>query len=105
VLKVRERLAVSKQATHTFHTEKFSLKKLKEVEGKEQYRVENSNRSAVLENLHAAVHINKAWETTIRVYIKISTRQNLCCYEMKKHKPWFEERCSKLFDQKKQAKL
>jgi hypothetical protein len=31
--------------------ERFNLKKLNEVEGKEQYRVEISNRFAVLENL------------------------------------------------------
>jgi hypothetical protein len=37
--KVRERLAVSKQTTHTVHIESFNLKKLNEVEGKEQYRV------------------------------------------------------------------
>jgi hypothetical protein len=30
--------------------ERFNLKKLKEAEGKEQYRVENSNRFAALEN-------------------------------------------------------
>jgi hypothetical protein len=31
--------------------EKFNLKKMKEVEGKEQYRVEMSSRFAALENL------------------------------------------------------
>jgi hypothetical protein len=36
---------------HRFHTERFNLKNLNEVEGKEQYRVEISNRFAVLENL------------------------------------------------------
>jgi hypothetical protein len=35
-----ERLAVSKQTTHRFHMERFSLKKINEVEGKEQYLVE-----------------------------------------------------------------
>jgi hypothetical protein len=40
VIKVRERLAVSKQRSHTFHKERFNLKKLNEVEGKKQYRVE-----------------------------------------------------------------
>jgi hypothetical protein len=38
---------------HRFHTERFNLKKLNEVEGKEQYRVEISNRFAALENLDA----------------------------------------------------
>jgi hypothetical protein len=46
VAKVKERLAVSKQTTHRFHTETFNLKKLKEVESKKQYHVEISNRFA-----------------------------------------------------------
>jgi hypothetical protein len=43
---------------------KFNFKKLNEVEGKEQYRVEITNRFAALENLDAEVDINRAWETT-----------------------------------------
>jgi hypothetical protein len=42
--------------------ERFTLKKLNEVEGKEQYRVEVSNRFAALEYLYAEVEINSAWE-------------------------------------------
>jgi hypothetical protein len=34
--KMRERLALSEQVSHRFHLERFSLKKLNEVEGKEQ---------------------------------------------------------------------
>jgi hypothetical protein len=51
VAKVRERLAVNKQRLHRFHMERFNLKKLNEVEGLEQYRVEVSNRFAALEEL------------------------------------------------------
>jgi hypothetical protein len=51
VAKVRERLAVSKLITHRVHMEWVNLKKLNEVEGKEQYRVETSNRFAALENV------------------------------------------------------
>jgi hypothetical protein len=36
VARVRERLAVSEQTTHRVHMERFNLKKLNEVEGKEQ---------------------------------------------------------------------
>jgi hypothetical protein len=50
VAKVRERLAVSKQTTHRVHMERLNLKKLSEVEGKERYRVEISNRFAALRN-------------------------------------------------------
>jgi hypothetical protein len=40
--------------------ERFSLKKLKEVEGKEQYRAEISNWFAALENLGDDMDINRA---------------------------------------------
>jgi hypothetical protein len=63
VAKVRERLAVSKQTMHRLHMVSFNLKKLNEVEGKEQYHVEISNRFAPLENLDTGVHINRTWET------------------------------------------
>jgi hypothetical protein len=51
--------------------ERFNLKKLNNVEGKEQLRVEVSNRFAALEDLDTEVEINSVWET-IREYIKIS---------------------------------
>jgi hypothetical protein len=40
--------------------EKFKLKKLNKVEGKEQYRVEISDRFTALENLDTEVDVNKA---------------------------------------------
>jgi hypothetical protein len=82
----------------------FNLKKLNEVDGKEQYCVEISNRFAALENLDAEVDINRAWES-IRENIKISAKETLDYYELKKHKPGFDEGCSKLLDQRKQPKL
>jgi hypothetical protein len=39
VAKIRERLAVNNQGLHKFHMERFNLKKLNEVEGKEKYCV------------------------------------------------------------------
>jgi hypothetical protein len=39
VAKVRERLSVNKQRSHRFHMERFNLKNLNEVEGKEKYIV------------------------------------------------------------------
>jgi hypothetical protein len=86
VEKVRDRLAVSKQTTQEFDMETFNLKKLNEVEGKEHYQVEISNRFTALENLDDDVDINRAWET-IRENIKISAEASLGYYEMKKHKP------------------
>jgi hypothetical protein len=55
VARVRERLTVSKRRTHRVHIEGLNLKKFNDVEGKEQYRVEISNRFAALENLDTEV--------------------------------------------------
>jgi hypothetical protein len=41
---------------------RFNLKKLNQIEGKEQFRAEVSNRFAALEDLDAEVEINSAWE-------------------------------------------
>jgi hypothetical protein len=53
--------------------------------------------------LGAELDNNSALET-IGENIKISTDESLF-YELKKHKPWFNEGCSKLLDQRKQTKL
>jgi hypothetical protein len=53
--KVRERLAVNKQRSQRFDMERFNLKKLNEVECKEKFRVEVSDRFAALEDLNAEV--------------------------------------------------
>jgi len=63
VAKVRERLAVSKQAAQRFDGERFNLKKLNEVEVRKQYQIEITNRFAALENLSDDEDINRAWET------------------------------------------
>jgi hypothetical protein len=60
VAEVRERLAVNKQRSQRFHKERFNLKKLKGVEGKEQYHVEVSNRFAAMGDLDTEVEINSA---------------------------------------------
>jgi hypothetical protein len=36
---------------------------------------------------------------------KISAKESLGYYELKKHTPWFDEGCSELLDQTKQATL
>jgi hypothetical protein len=60
VAKVWERLVVNKQRSHRFDMERFNLKKLNDVEGKWQFRVEVSNRFAALQDLGAEVEINSA---------------------------------------------
>jgi hypothetical protein len=58
--KVRERLTVNKQRSHSFHIERFSFKKLNEVEGEKKCCVEVSNRFATLEDLDTECPINSA---------------------------------------------
>jgi hypothetical protein len=48
--------------------------------------------------------INRAWET-IRENVKISAQRSLGYYELKKYKPWVDEGCSELLEQRKQTKL
>jgi hypothetical protein len=64
--------------------DRSNLKKLNEVEGKEQYCVEISNRFAASEILDAEVDIRR---DIIGENIKISAKERLDCYELKKHKP------------------
>jgi hypothetical protein len=102
--KVRERLAVRKQTTHTVHMERFNLKKLNKVESKGQYHAEISNRFTASENLDTEVDMNRAWEIN-RENINISAKESLGYYDLYKHKAWLDEGCSKLLDQRKQAKV
>jgi hypothetical protein len=81
VAKIRERIAVNKQGSHKFHMERINLKN--EVDGKEKYCVEVSNRFAAL--LDAETEINTIWEI-IRDNIKMSVKESLGYYELKKHK-------------------
>jgi hypothetical protein len=48
--------------------------------------------------------INRAWEKST-ANIKILAKDSLGYYELRKHKSWFDEGCSKLLDQRKQATL
>jgi hypothetical protein len=86
VEKIRGRLAVSKRTMQRDHMERFNLKKLNEVEDKEHYQVEISNRFAALEILDTQMDINRVWET-VTGNIKISAKESLGYYELKKHKP------------------
>jgi hypothetical protein len=89
VVEVRERPAVSKQTTYRVLTERFNLKNLNAVEGKEQYRVHISTRLTALGNFDDCVDINKSWNT-IGENINISAEVSLGYCELKKNtcKSW-----------------
>jgi len=76
VAKVRERLALNKQPAQNFEGERFNLRKLNELEVREKYQIEITNRFAALENLDNDRDINRAWEN-IKESIQTSARENL----------------------------
>jgi len=81
VAKVREILAVTKQAGQKFDVEGFNLRKLNELEVK----MKISNRFAATENLNDGEDINMAWEN-IKENIRTSAMESLGLYELKHYK-------------------
>ena len=94
--KVRERLAISKQAAQRFDGERFNPRKLNGLEVR-------TNRSAALVNLSDSEDVNRAREK-IKENIKISAKDSLGLHKLKQHKPCFDE-CLGFLDQWKQAKM
>ena len=62
IAKVRERLAVGKQAAQRFDGQRFNLRKLNEPEVREHYRIEIANRIAALKNLNAEEDVKRTRE-------------------------------------------
>jgi hypothetical protein len=67
VAKVRDRLAVSKQAAQKLDREIFNLGKLNELQVSKQYQIEISNRFAGLENLSDGEDIKGLGRTLKRI--------------------------------------
>jgi len=80
VAKVRERLAISKQAAQKFDGERFDLRKLNELEVKEKYQIEITNKFAALESLNVDDDVNRAWEN-IKENVKTSAKKSLGLHE------------------------
>jgi hypothetical protein len=97
-------LAVSKQAPQKLDGERFNLRKLSDLEVWKQYQIEISNGFAALENSNESEDINRAWEN-IKENIKTSAKDSLGLYELKQHKPWFDEEFLSFLDYRKQTKM
>ena len=102
--KVRERLAVSKQAVQRFDGERFNLRTLNELEVRKQYQIEITNRFTASEILSDDEDICMVWENT-KENIKTSAKESLGLHKLKQHKPWFNEECLGFSAQRKQAKM
>ena len=91
------------QGARKFGGERFKLMKLNDLEVREQYQVEITNRFAALENISDGEDINRVLEN-IKKNIKTSAKENLGLHEMKQHKPWFDG-CLRFLDQRNQAEM
>jgi len=86
IAKVRERLAVGKQAAQGFDRQRFNLRKINEPEVREQYQIEITKRFAALENLSDDEDVERAWEN-IKENIRTSAKESLGLHELKQNKP------------------
>jgi benzoyl-CoA reductase/2-hydroxyglutaryl-CoA dehydratase subunit BcrC/BadD/HgdB len=89
VTKVRERLAVSKEAAMKFCVERYNFGKLINLGGRKQYQIKISNRFAALKNLSDSEDKNRAWEK-VKENVKTSAKESLGLRELKQHKPRFD---------------
>jgi len=69
--------------------ERFSLRKLSELEVRKQYQIKVSNRFAKLKCLRDSEDISRPWEN-IKENIKTSAQGSLGLDELKHHKLWFD---------------
>ena len=68
-------MAVSKEATQKFDGERFNLRKQNDLEVRQQYQIEITNRFAALESLSDDDNINRTWEN-LKKNIKTSDRES-----------------------------
>ena len=73
--KVRERLAVGKQAAQRLDRQRFNPSKLNDLEVRKEYQIDITNRCAALENLNKDEDVNRTWEN-IKENIKTSAKES-----------------------------
>jgi len=84
--------------------ERFNLRKLSELQVRQQHQIKIWDRFASLENLNDSQDINRAGEN-VKENIRMSAKESLGLYELQQHKLWFDDECSGFLDQRKQAKM
>ena len=85
-VKVRGRLAISKQTAQEVYRDRFNLRELNKREVRKQYQIEITNTFAALENLRDDEDIKRAWEN-IKGNIKTSDKGSPGLQELKQHEP------------------
>jgi type I restriction-modification system DNA methylase subunit len=84
IAKIREILAVSKQAAHSYDRQIFNMRKPNDLEVRKQYQIEITNRFVALENLNDDEDVNTTWEN-IKENIQTSAKEILGLRELKQH--------------------
>jgi len=80
------------------------LRKLNELEVREQYQIEITNRFAALEILNDDEDVDRTWEN-IKENIQTSAKECVGLHDLKQNKHWFDEDCLGSLDQRKRAKM
>ena len=57
-----------------------------------------------LENFNDDEDVDRTWEN-IKENIQTTAKESLGLHELKQYKPWFDEECSGILDQRKRAKM
>ena len=78
VAKVRETLAINKQASQKFDGGRFNPRKLNELEVRKHYQIEIKNRFVALQILRVGEDINRAWKN-IKENNKSSAKRVFVC--------------------------
>ena len=76
IAKVRERFTLGKQASQRFDRQRFNLRKLNELEIREKYQIEITNRFAALGNLKDDEDVDRTWEN-IKENIQTSAKGSM----------------------------
>ena len=71
--------------------ERFNLRKLRELKVRKQYQIKISNRLAAWKNLKYGEDMPRAWKN-LKDDMK-TFAENIGLYELKQHKPLFDEEC------------
>ena len=112
ITKVREKLCIASRESKGSKQRKFEVKLLDNPGIKADYQLEISNRFEILTDSsdneddisnNKEIDVNKMWEA-IRDTVKSAAKERVGEKKRQKNKPWFDDECLKLHDERKQAR-
>ena len=112
ITKVREKLCIASRESKGSKQRKFEVKLLDNPGVKADYQLEISNRFEILTDSsdneddisnNKEIDVNKMWEA-IRDTVKGAAKEHVGEMKRQKNKPWFDDECLKLHEERKQAR-